>query len=1075
MNKRVMLILSCLLLSVGFIVAQTTRVSGTVVDSNQEPVISASVVVKGTTVGTVTDLDGNFSINVPDGRNTLVFTLVGMKTVEARATQGMKVIMANDDQILDEVVVVAYGVSKKEALTGSVSAISASDIVKRPVSNVGSALEGMGTGIQVSSSFGEPGQAPTIRIRGFSSLVGANDPLIILDGSTYTGNIANINPDDIENISVLKDAASTALYGSRGANGVILITTKRAKAGSKGSMTVSIRQGITNKAMPEYDRMGADQFMQASWTSYRNGLMTSRPNLSMEEANALANTGIISSILRYNIYDVPNDELFDEDGIFNPNAKILPGIAGDLDWFKDMERTGYRQDYNLSGSVATDKLSLFYSFGYLNEKGYVKTSDYERLTGRINASYSPRKWLKTGLTLSGTYEKRHRTVGDGGNSYVNVFYNARTMSPIYPVHLHNMETGDYILDVDGNKQYDTGEANRRPQYTARHAIWENQLNKYEVKTNRTTIEPFMEFSFLNDFKFLVKGNMSIRTSADTRYGNSIIGDGAGVGRSYLYDYDFKEYTTSQQLSWARTFKDVHNLDAVLVHEYNSWFRDYKYLFKQGESLPNLTDFVNFSTTNALDSYRARYNLESYLGRIRYNYDEKYFVEGSYRRDGTSMFHKDTRWGGFWSAGASWIISREAFMSDLRWVNMLKTRISYGEVGNTGFDPSINGNYQMYQDQYSLDFNGGTGAVFRSLISEPTLTWEAMKSFSVGLDTRLFNRINFSFDYFSKVNEDLLLDVVKPLSSGSVTSSTPASPVVRMNAGTMKNYGFELALDGDVIKNRDWTWNLGADVTFLKNKITKLTDQMSKNGQINGWSRWKEGLSRYDLYLYQWAGVDQMTGESLYYLDPAQEKAAINAKRYVEIQGKKYTTQASYALRENSGSAIPDAYGSIKTSLAYKDFSLSVLCTYGIGGKAVDGNYADYMSMGATPSAVHKDLAKAWTGVPVGLTETSSNRIDKNGVPALNNTKNAYNHSAISTRFLTNASYFYFKNVSLSYNFPKFITNKLDLNGLTIGANIENLAYFTKRKGFDPQRSFNGESDYQFVPARTFSFSLNITL
>lgn len=1071
MKKKVILILSCLLLSVGFITAQTTRISGVVVDNTGEPVISASVVVKGTTVGTMTDLDGKFTINVPDGRNTLVFTLVGMKTVDVRASQNMRVVMDTDEALLDEVIVVAYGTSKKEALTGSVSAISASDIVKRPVANVGSALEGMGAGIQVSSSYGEPGQSPNIRIRGFSSMLnGANDPLIILDGSTYNGNISNISPDDIENVSVLKDAASAALYGSRAANGVILITTKRAKQGERGSLSLNIRHGFTNRALPEYERIGADDFMQTAWTGYRNSLMTSRPALTLAEANKLANNGIISSILKYNIYDVPNDELYDANGVFNPNAKMLPGIAGDLDWFKDLERTGYRQDYNLNGTAATDKMNVFYSLGYLNEKGYVKTSDYDRLTGRINVEYSPRKWFKTGLNLSGTYEKRNRTEGSGGSAFINAFYNARTISPIYPVHLHDLETGDYILDDFGNIQYDNGEKYKRPQYTARHAIWENELNKYLVKTNRTTIEPFAQITFFNDFKLLLKGNMGVRRQEEERYANSTIGDGAGTGRSILYGYDFKEYTATQQLGWTKSFNQ-HNIDVMAAHEFYNWSRKYLYGFKQGESLPNNIDFLNFSTTNSLESERDRYRLESYLGRIRYNFEEKYFAELSYRRDGSSMFHPSRRWGNFWAAGGSWIVSRENFLSDVKWIDMLKVRASYGEVGNDTFGAA---NYYLYQSLYALDFNAGSGAVYRSAEADPTVTWETMENFTVGLDTRLFNRINFTFDYFDKRNSDLLFDVTRPLSIGS-TNTSNASPTIRQNIGTVKNYGVELALDGDIIKTKDWKWNLGVDVTFLKNEIVRLPDQMRENGFIYRNSKWLEGKSRYDLFVYQWAGVDQMTGDALYILDPDQEAAAQKAGRLKVINDEKYVTQASYAKRDYSGSAIPDAFGSIRTSLEYKNLSFSALCTYGIGGKMLDGNYADYMYLGTSPNALHKDILKAWSGIPEGMTETSPNRIDKNGIPVVDFTKAAYNHSAASSRFITDASYFSIKNISVGYTVPKSLVTKLDLAGLTLGANVENIAIFTKRKGLDPQQSYDGTTDYQFVPARTFSFSINITM
>lgn len=1069
MKKRVVLFLSCLFLSIGFILAQTAKISGTVVDNNGESVIGASVVVKGTTIGVATDLDGKFSIEVPDGKTTLVFTLVGMNTVEQAASQGMRVVMSDKETLLDDVVVVAYGTTKKEALTGSVAAISASDISKRPVSNVGAALEGMGTGIQVSTSLGEPGEKPSIRIRGFSSMLdGANDPLIILDGSTFNGNIASINPDDIENISVLKDAASAALYGSRAANGVILITSKKAKSGDRGTINLSIRQGFTNRALKEYDRLGANDYMQAAFDGYRNQFM-SKDGMSFNDANAAARKNLIPSILGYNIYGIANEELFDNNGVFNTNAKVLSGIASDLDWFDIMERTGYRQDYNLSGTAATEKLNVFYSMGYLEDKGYIKTSDYNRLSGRINVEYSPRKWLKTGLNLSGSYEKRNRANTESSTGFVNPFYYARFMSPIYPVHLHDLSTGDYILDDFGNKQYDRGAGlYDRKQNKDRHIAWETELNKNLIKTNRTSIEPYAQIKFLNDFTFLIRGNMTIKTMKESQYGNAIIGDGAGAGRSILYDDEFKEYTTIQQLTWNKTLKQIHNLEVMAAHEYYSWMNRNMYIFKQGESMPGNDDFLNFSTTNAVESYTDRYKLDSYLARAKYNFDERYFAEASFRRDGSSMFGSDNRWGNFWSVGGSWIVSREAFMKNLSWVDYLKARISYGQVGNDTFGAR---NYYLYQSLYALDKNGGSGAIYRQTIADPMVTWESMDNFTAGIDGRLFDRVNFTIDYFDKRNRDLLFDVTRPLSVGSTNSGSNLSPTIRKNVGTVKNYGFEISADADIIRTKDFRWNLGADITLLKNKIIELPEDMRENGFIYKNSRWFEGKSRFDLYVYQWAGVDQMTGDGLYYADTDK---TIPASQLVEINGEKYTTGYSYAKRDYSGSAIPDAFGSIRTSLAYKDFTFSFLCTYGIGGKVLDGNYADLMSVSTSPSAMHKDIKKAWKAVPEGMTETSSNRIDKNGVPALNYSKVSNNHTYASTRFITDASYFAIKNVSLNYNIPKSIVSRLDISNMSLSANVENLGLFTKRKGLDPQQSFDGNTSNVFVPARTVSFSLNVS-
>lgn len=1066
-----MLILSCLFLCVGFITAQTTKVSGVVVDDIGEPVVSASVVVKGTTIGTVTDLDGHFTINVPSDKNTLVFSLVGMLPTEAKAKDGMRVVLNPDENMLGEVLVVAYGTSKKEALTGSVSAIGAADIVKRPVANVAAALEGMGTGVQVNNSYGEPGSSPSIRIRGFSSLIGSVDPLIILDGMTYNGNIGNINPEDIENISVLKDAASTALYGSRAANGVVLITTKKGKVGEKGSMTLSIRQGIINRAIPEYDRLGPDAYMQVAYDGYRNSLMsrTSKP-LNLAAANAEARATLIKDILRYNIYNTTNGELFDENGVLNANASVHPLIAEDLDWFKDMERTGYRQDYNLNGTAATDKLNVFYSLGYLDEKAYVKTSDYARITGRINLSYSPRKWLTTGVNLSFTDEKANLSNGSG-SGYANVFANARTIAPIYPVHVHDLNTGEYILDSYGNKQYDYGQYLTRPSYNNRNAILEGLLNSNVRRVKRNTLQAFAEVPFLEDFKFTVKGDLSNRIQTTKQYDNAVVGDGQGSnGRLQQTDYNFKEYTFSQLLTWNKTFNEEHHVDVVAAHEYYNWQRDYFFAFKTNQTITGMTVFNNFAVPNSIDSYKDQYRLESLLARLRYNYSEKYFGEFSIRRDGSSIFSPDHRWGTFWAVGGSWIVSREDFLKSVNFVDMLKLRASYGQVGNDGFSA---GDYYAYLSRYTLEVNGQAGALYRSNVAYPGVTWESLNNFSAGFDARLFNKLNLTIDYFDRRNADLLLDVSRPLSAGS-TNTSSASPTIRQNAGTMKNYGIEIAADVDVVRNSDFRWNLGADVTFLKNKIVKLPEEM-KNGYINGTKKWMEGHGIYDFFIYQWAGVDQLTGEGLYILDPAKVAASKSDKSYRLINDKEYTTSFSQGLRDYSGSAIADAFGSVKNAFSYKDFTLNVLCTYSIGGKLLDSNYASYMSVSANPAALHADITKAWKEAPEGMDATSPNRIDYHGVPKVDYTTNSTAHTSSSTRFLEDASYFAIKNIALSYQLPKNLVEKLDLKTITLGANLENAVIFTKRKGMDPQQSFNGTADNQFLPMRTISFSLNITL
>ena len=480
------------------------KVSGVVLDPSGKPIPGATVTLKGTTLGTVTNMDGEFFLNVPQSKKILVVSFVGYEAQEVSVEGGDKITVVLKENIvgIDEVLVVAYGTAKKESLTGAVSQINAGAIESRPVSSVSGILEGKAAGVMVNNTYGEPGSDATVRIRGFSSVNGSNSPLYVLDGVPFGGNISDLNPQDIESITVLKDASSSALFGSRASNGVILITTKKGNNKDGVSLRAAINQGVYTRGIKEYKRVGPDDFMQIMWKGYRNYLMSSLPtNYPTEDvANAEASSSLISTYLMYNIYNKSDDELFDSDGKLASGAKVLSGYD-DLDWYKYIERLGYRQDYTVSGTGASDKSNYFFSAGYLDEKGYLKSSDFKRFTGRANVSITPRKWMETGLSLAGSHQIANNTTGDADNSglYVNPFNYARNMAPIYPVYLHDMTTGEYILDEDGNKQYDTGSTYSRPQNLDRHIVWETELNMDRTYRNTLQSQAYMSVDFLKDF------------------------------------------------------------------------------------------------------------------------------------------------------------------------------------------------------------------------------------------------------------------------------------------------------------------------------------------------------------------------------------------------------------------------------------------------------------------------------------------------------------------------------------------------------------------------------------------------
>ena len=1059
MEKRLMMFLAALFLCVGTALAQT-EISGTVISSeDKQPIIGASILVAGTQNGTVTDVDGNFKLSAAAG-SKLVVSYIGMNSKTVTAAPNMKITLDPEDKKLDEVVVVAYGTAKRQSLTGSVAVVDSKKISDRINTSVTGALEGSAPGVQVNNSYGEPGQAPKIHIRGVGTLVnGADQPLYIVDGTPYEGNIAELNPNDIESMSVLKDASSAALYGNRAANGVILITTKKAKYASKPNITLKVDHGFYRRGLPEYDRLGPDQWMEASWKAMKNSALSGGIVTTEADAADYATKQLVTDYARRNIYDGASDALFNSNGKLI--AKIRPGYD-DLDWAKGVERTGHRQEYNLSAAVSGDKFNIYSSAGYLNEQGYIRNSSYERFTGRINTTYNATKWLELGINLSGTSANRNFNPNASGNMFANPFYVTRYMAPIYPVYLHNAD-GSYLLDADGNKQYDT-----TSEYLQnRNIVYEMSMDKDKTRRNVLDGLIYAKVTLPYGFTFTGKADLNHANTNRQTYNNPIIGDGStNNGRLTDYSYQYTSYTGQELLTWEHDF-DVHHLDVLLGHENYSWNRRYSMARNVNAAIDGLLALSNFVSNSDTEGFFNDYRTESYLGRLRYSYDDKYFADFSLRRDGSSKFQKDNRWGNFFSFGVNWNIKKENFMKDVKWVDALRARASYGEVGN---DAAVD--YYGYQALYYITKNGGKPALIRQKLAANNLKWETTQTFDFGVEGTLFDRLNFSLGYFDKRSKDLLFQVRFPLSAGSFSGNSDIENLTQyQNIGTISNRGFEIMLSGDVVRSKDWTWNLSFDATTLKNKVLKLP-----NGEdiLHGHQKYSVGHSAYEWYTYHFAGVDQMTGSSLYDLDTQKESAANAAGALVEINGTKYTTNSAFAQREWAGTALPSVYGSFGSNLRWKDLSLSVLMTYSLGGKIMDASYQSLMSTGSASSAaaLHKDILGSWDGVPAGMTATSPNRIDPHGIPIIDFNQSNENNS-LSDRWLTSASYLIMKNIMLTYRLPKTLVSSWGLGGVSVKAGVENLFTVTSRKGLNPQYNFKGGSDDTYVSARVFNFGLSV--
>ncbi|MFM9402774.1 SusC/RagA family TonB-linked outer membrane protein [Myroides odoratimimus] len=1048
-------------LSVVYSQARKT-ITGSVKSVDGLPLLGASVIIEGTDLGTSTDDQGLFTLNALEGENLKIsYVFYEEQHVKVTANTHYDIILKEVHQTLDDIVVVAFGTSTKESITGALSYVTSSDIEKRPNTNVLNALAGATPGVRVNNSLGQPGMEPSVRIRGFTSM-DKNDPLIVLDGMVYAGRVGDINPVDVESMTVLKDASATTLYGNRASNGVILINTKKASQG-EGFLGVSFKQGAISRSLREYDKIGPDGFMETMWKGYRNSLVSN--GNSIEEAGRLATANLIPEILGMNIYNLPNDQLFDTNGRLAPHASVLDGYRSDLDWYKPIERTGTYQDLNINGRISNDKGGAYFSIGFLNNEGYFRGSDYKRFTTRVNADYKLNDAIKVGTNVSGSHQiTNFNSVSPDAYAY--------SMAPIYPIHLHDAKTGDYLYDELGERIYDLGD-NTRKQYERSHMILENQLNSMERIATTLNSQIYTDIKFLNNFTFSLKASLALNYADTKEYKNSIIGSEENLkGKSERSNSRGKTYSFQQLLNWN---KDIgqHTIEALIGHENLNVDSGYLNGSKVGEIFAGVVDWSNFNKLYTANDFLTKYRTEGYFSRAKYNYANKYFLEASFRRDGSSKFHSDIRWGNFWSAGGSWIISSEDFFK-IKQFDYLKLRASYGEVG----DDAAAGLYAYYSLYRSVS-NANQPAVYKKQFGNKGLKWETSTSMNFAIDGRVFNRANFTVEYFDKRSQNLLFNLQLPLSNGSISPTYPASSIIS-NVGSISNRGFEFSFDVDIVKKNNWLWNVGMNATMLKNKLLRLPPDNREHGIISGPFLRKEGRSIYEFYLTEFVGVDQMTGNALYTVDSekynvngsAPDKPSVSEEYLVHINGQYYTTNPdAFGKKVYSGSAIPKVDGSFSTTLSYKSFSLSGLFTYALGGKVLDNNYMSLMQASDRVEAIHKDITHSWASVPNGMTATSPDRINPNGIPQINYTTSEYNNID-SNRFIRSGDFLSIQNITLDYDFPPELLKKIKVKQMSMNIGVENIYTFTKFKGLDPQQSFSGAVGSGAGAPRIFILGVN---
>ncbi len=1087
MKKFKMLLVAMATLVCGLAYGQNITVTGHVTDaSTGEPLSGAAILVKGTPDGVVADFDGNYSIVVsPDA--TLGFTTIGFKDAEV-AVNGRAVInvaLEPDAEMLQETIVVAFGTTTKEAFTGSAKVLDEEALALSQVTNVTSALAGQVAGVQLVSANGAPGSNPTIRIRGISSINAGNSPLIVVDGVPYDGDMNNIAPSDIENMTVLKDAASNALYGARGANGVIMITTKNAKKG-QAIVTLDAKVGVNTNALQKYNvltdpRAYYEQHYKALYNYY-----TASDGLGLSDAAAyiMANGNINNAEnggLGYSIFNVPSGQmLIGRNGKVNPSA-TLGNVVGNFyvapeDWGKYAYRNGVRQEYTFSVAGAQDRFTYFTSISYLDNQGITEKSDHKRLTARLKGTYQAKDWLKVGANMSYT-KFDFNSLGNDGNdsSTANIWAYVSQMAPVYPLYVRNAD-GSIYRDGNGLEVMDHGNGvldqggipgTSRPFITNANPFLANKYNTNNAEGNAMSANGYVDIKPIEGLTITVNASATLDETRGKFVYNPYYGQFRSTGGTVeVYHTRSFAWNSQQLINYKKSF-GLHNMEILVGHEYYN-LKDYEVGGSKSKMFSQDNTELDGAVVDGQSAFssQSEYNIEGFFARAQYNYAEKIFASASYRRDASSHFHPSRRWGNFWSAGAAWIMSKENWFN-VSWLDEFKVKASVGSQGNDGI-----GNYR-YVDVFDIAPSDGEVSTIFSSKGNSDITWETNTNINAGVEfSTLGGRITGSIEYFNRLTTDLLFSFPVPPSQGYSS--------IYKNVGDMSNYGIEGDFAFNIINTKNVQWDFDFNISYLQNRILKLDpgvitttvyDQDGKKykGYTSGSFFMAEGLPMYTWYTYDYKGVDGATGASKW--NHSEFYTDADGDQYKDADGdyllKKvnettdYTTASRYITHK---STLAPIFGGFGTSLRAYGFDLSLNFTYQLGGYQWDGSYQSFMSSPTTSHNgynYHVDLLKSWTP------ENTSSSVPRFAYG------DTYSNAA-STRWLTSASYLNLQNVNIGYTLPERISKKFLVNSLRIYVSAENVWYWSCRQGFDPRQSYSSSTTAShYSPMRTISGGITV--
>jgi len=1033
-----------------------TTVTGRVLDNEGKGLPNVSVQIKGTHSGAMTDDDGNFMVKLPENHNVLLIQSSGFDPQEIKVTNpGQPLLVKMQSKTLTTINIYGQTIDPRTN-TGSVSTVTAKEIEKKPITNIVKALDAT-AGIQLTSGGGQPGSDPQMLVRGVGSLFANNSPLVVVDGVVYSGSMSSINPSDVATISLLKDATASSLYGARGAGGVVLITTKKGSKSDKPQINIDAQTGFVSNFLPQMDVISDPaEYYKMAFLMVRDW---AKKNGYISNANDPLPDNVMSSVYwdqtiggrGYNNFSLNGKGAIESSynlinkvtGDINPDAKLMYHE----DWLPELQRTGLRQQYNVSTSNGNDKSNYYFSLGYNNDEGIVQYSSFERVTTKLNVDAHITPWLKTGLNMYGVYENT-RAFTTQSNAYINPFFTAQVMAPIYPVHLHDT-LGNTVYGADGKALYDMGTNMGYSQFRKfganTNVVAALQADDHTSKNYSFRGISYLEAKFLKDFTARVDYTLEFFNYNNTVYQNMLFGDGEGVAGIINQDaISNTNYTFRQRVVWAPSFGPFasgdHSFALTLDHENNLMTQQNYSLVRSGFTDPVFRQGDAAAVDKGSGSSIDQLAIESYLAYANYDYKKKYFLKASIRRDGTSRFSPSARWGNFWSAGAGWMISEENFMASTRnWLSELKLKASYGIQGKEDLGSS----YYAWLPEYYFSPNATTpGYLFNTYGSED-LHWEGSYMFDAGFDFGfLNNRITGSLDYYRKGSYDLLY--MKPFAPSTGIGG------VLSNIGSMLNSGVELTVNADILRTSDFIWNAEIHLSHNKNQMTKMQGD-SLVIYPSGITILKKGLAQGTFFLPKYAGVDPDNGDELW-----------------ELADGTYTNDYSVAsLPENKrimGTPWPDVEGAFINTLSYKNVSLSIQLNFAIGGKFYDVNYYGLMQPGNAFSGQtwSTDILDSWTP------ENTDASLPRLGI-------GEESIGGASDRFLISRTFLKVQNINLSYSLPERWVKDAKFRSASVFLAADNVYLFAARKGVDVETSFFGTNSLSYYPYRTVMFGVKLGL